>query len=243
MPDSKPNDARVNLLKEFFEDLLKPGYVNQRIESLKKLHKKQKKDPEEPFRYRFLDVTSSTVSEEQVTSDFNFEVVASYCSSFAGNLPTKKEEDAEAAEDACDADEGAEAAEEEAPEEDECLGDDVESEEEKDKTRGTFKDISALCSVRFPHYSHRMAVLDTGCKDEKAKQEEYQEEACEKAEQAPERSPEPPEQGDRLSQVNRKGGASLGWNKFESLAQAPGAWHISCPVGLIRCGIGIQLRT
>lgn len=46
MPDSKPNDARVNLLKEFFEDLLKPGYVNQRIESLKKLHKKQKKDPE-----------------------------------------------------------------------------------------------------------------------------------------------------------------------------------------------------
>lgn len=80
------------------------------------------------------------------------------------------QEDAEAAEDACDADEGAEAAEEEAPEEDECLGDDVESEEEKDKTRGTFKDISALCSVRFPHYSHRMAVLDTGCKDEKAKQ-------------------------------------------------------------------------
>lgn len=32
---------------------------------------------------------------EQVTSDFNFEVVASYCSSFAGNLPTKKEVEAE----------------------------------------------------------------------------------------------------------------------------------------------------
>ena len=62
------------------------------------------------------------------------------------------QEDDEAAEDACDADEGAEAAEEEAREEDECLGDEVESEMEKDGTRGTFQDISVSCS-RFLHYS------------------------------------------------------------------------------------------
>ena len=79
------------------------------------------------------------------------------------------QEDDEAAEDACDADEGAEAAEEEARVEDECLGDEVESEMEKDGTRGTFQDISVSCS-RFLHYSHCIAVLDAGCKDEKASQ-------------------------------------------------------------------------
>ena len=47
MPDSKPNEMRLNLLKDFFEDLLKPGYVNQRIEYLKKLTKKDK-DPKTP---------------------------------------------------------------------------------------------------------------------------------------------------------------------------------------------------
>ena len=36
MPDSKPNPRKVELLKEWLEDLLKPGYVNQRIESLKR---------------------------------------------------------------------------------------------------------------------------------------------------------------------------------------------------------------
>ena len=84
MPDSKPNERRVSLLKEWLQDLLKPGYVNQRIEILKKAIKKQNKDSEarflfkptkpsiiqalvqEPFRYRFLDVTSATIAEEQV---------------------------------------------------------------------------------------------------------------------------------------------------------------------------------
>ena len=42
MPDSKPNPRKVELLKEWLEDLLKPGYVNQRIESLKKTIYKNK---------------------------------------------------------------------------------------------------------------------------------------------------------------------------------------------------------
>lgn len=42
MPDSKPNPRKVELLKEWLEDLLKPGYVNQRIESLKKAIYKNK---------------------------------------------------------------------------------------------------------------------------------------------------------------------------------------------------------
>lgn len=46
MPDSKPNPFRVELLKEWLEDLLKPGYVNQRIASLKKALKKQNKASE-----------------------------------------------------------------------------------------------------------------------------------------------------------------------------------------------------
>eukprot|EP00439_Symbiodinium_sp_Y106_P023050 s2614_g2.t2 len=112
MPDSKPNLLRVELLKEWLEDLLKPGYVNQRIESLKKAIFKKNNGSEvrvlikptkqsiiqalvqEKFRYRFLDVTSTAVSEEQVCSDFNFNIVVSYCSSFAEELPTKKEVEA-----------------------------------------------------------------------------------------------------------------------------------------------------
>ncbi|CAE7469354.1 unnamed protein product [Symbiodinium sp. CCMP2592] len=230
MPDSKPNEKRLALLKEFLEDLLKPGYVNQRIEDLKKKAAKLKKDSKAralfpikktsrillqettPFLYRFLDVSSASPSEEQVVSDFNFPIIASYCSSFAGDLPTKKEaaifwagghfrlndsltkqdwaeeeaavlrtfaswacnrkgssheklaalkqiiqarkkdmkaagipgtpeEDAEDTEDAagtCNAEEGGE---EEAREEDDCLpGDGVQSDAEKDGTKGTFQD-------------------------------------------------------------------------------------------------------
>ncbi|CAE7386579.1 unnamed protein product [Symbiodinium microadriaticum] len=92
MPDSRPNPRRLALLKELLKDILKPGYVNQRIESLKRARpKKQKGEPEEPFLYRFLDVTSRTVSEDQVTGEHNFSILAAYCSSFAGDLPTKKE--------------------------------------------------------------------------------------------------------------------------------------------------------
>ena len=32
---------------------------------------------------------------EQVTSEHNFSILAAYCSSFAGDLPTKKEAEAE----------------------------------------------------------------------------------------------------------------------------------------------------
>ena len=46
MPDSKPNEKRVSLLKEWLEDFLKPGYVNQRIEFLKRGKKKQDKASE-----------------------------------------------------------------------------------------------------------------------------------------------------------------------------------------------------
>ncbi|CAE7879827.1 unnamed protein product [Symbiodinium microadriaticum] len=93
MPDSKPNARRVSLLKEFFRDLLKPGYVNTRIEAAKKAAKQKLKkgEKEVPYVYRFLDVTSQAISEEQVTSEHNFPIIAAYCSSFAGDLPTKKE--------------------------------------------------------------------------------------------------------------------------------------------------------
>ena len=46
MRDSKPNEKRVSLLKEWLEDFLKPGYVNQRMEFLKRGKKKQDKASE-----------------------------------------------------------------------------------------------------------------------------------------------------------------------------------------------------
>ncbi|CAE7650278.1 unnamed protein product [Symbiodinium sp. CCMP2592] len=44
-----------------------------------------------PFLYRFLDVTGKAISEDQVTTEHNFGIIAAYCGSFAGDLPTKKE--------------------------------------------------------------------------------------------------------------------------------------------------------
>ncbi|CAE7945734.1 unnamed protein product, partial [Symbiodinium sp. KB8] len=88
---------------EFFRDLLQPGFVNRRIESLKKKLKSLKKDKNEsevPFRFRFLDVTVKSVSEEQVCDDFNFPIVLNYCATFAGDLPTKKEVEEWASEEA-----------------------------------------------------------------------------------------------------------------------------------------------
>ncbi|CAE6971265.1 unnamed protein product [Symbiodinium sp. CCMP2592] len=52
---------------------------------------KEASEVREKFRYRFLDITSTAVSEEQVCSEFNFNIVVTYCSSFAEELPTKKE--------------------------------------------------------------------------------------------------------------------------------------------------------
>eukprot|EP00439_Symbiodinium_sp_Y106_P018563 s3334_g2.t1 len=290
MPDSKPNPRKVELLKEWLEDLLKPGYVNQRIESLKKAIYKNKaseekfryrfldvtsttvseeqekfryrfldvtsttvseeqeikmmkaagndKQAREKFRYRFLDVTSTTVSEEQVCSDFNFNVVVTYCSSFAEELPTKKEVEAEDGADAagtCDAEEGGE---EEAEEEDECLpGESVESDAEKDATRGAFKDFglgfgSLLASYTMALYCQGIPEGGRG-----GGPEEEEQEAEEEAEQPPEKSPEPPDVASKLVKVNRQNGASLGWTKFDSLAKAPGAWHFAAVADLSQLGL------
>ena len=130
MPDSKPNPRKVELLKEWLEDLLKPGYVNQRIESLKKAIYKNKasevrvliKPTKQSFNpsfgagevslplprrhehhgfggtggnpIKFILRERVLVNLEQVCSDFNFKVVVTYCSSFAEELPTKKEVEA-----------------------------------------------------------------------------------------------------------------------------------------------------
>lgn len=68
-----------------------------------------------------------------------------------------QEDDEEGAEDACAAGEGAEAGEEEVGEEDDCLGDDLESETEKDGTKGTFKDFR-LC-IQLASHSSRTAYI------------------------------------------------------------------------------------
>ncbi|CAE7034151.1 unnamed protein product [Symbiodinium sp. CCMP2456] len=70
-----------------------PGYVNQRIEELRRrLAKASKQDGAEvSFRFRFLDVESKSISEAQVCSDHNYPVLLNYCATFAGDLPTKKE--------------------------------------------------------------------------------------------------------------------------------------------------------
>ncbi|CAE7658665.1 unnamed protein product [Symbiodinium sp. CCMP2592] len=70
-----------------------PGYVNKRIEALKRRLTKvsKKEDPEAKFRFRFLDVEQKAISEAQVCSDHNYPIILNYCATFAGELPTKKE--------------------------------------------------------------------------------------------------------------------------------------------------------